>query len=71
MLNVAGLYLGEGRVEAVYTANRADRLPVTEDCECIIAAVYIAKYPNVDLIDTVYIGDYYNLTSISTNSPKP
>lgn len=55
----------------MYTANRADRLPVTEDCEYIVAAVYIAKCPNVDLIDTVYIGDYYNLTSILTNSPKP
>lgn len=71
MLNVAGLYLGEERVEAVYTANRADRLPVAEDYECVVVVVYIAKCPNVDLIDTVYIGDCYNLTSISTNSPKP
>lgn len=34
-------------------------------------AVYIAKCPNIDLIDTVYIGDCYSSTSISTNSPKP
>lgn len=34
-------------------------------------AVYIAKCPNIDLIDTVYIGDCYSSTSILTNSLNP
>lgn len=71
MLDVAGLCLGEGRVEAVCAADGADRLPVAEDCECVVAAVYVAKCPDVDLIDAVYIGDCYNSTGTSTNSPKP
>lgn len=46
-------------------------MPVIEDIRYIIVVVYIAKCPNVNLIDTVYIGDYYNLTSILTNLLKP
>lgn len=35
------------------------------------AALYVAKCPDVDLIDAVYIDDCYNSIGISTNSPKP